>query len=68
MKNSLGARDATKLFMVKRLLNRGLGFEEIEKELDIKDLFKYMQYNASEFSKFRFKSVFKEAGNEHENI
>lgn len=68
MKNSLGARDATKLFMVKRLLNRGLGFEDIEKELDIKDLFKYMQYNASEFSKFKFKSRYKEAGNEHENI
>lgn len=68
MKNSLGARDATKLFMVKKFLNRGLGIEEIEKELDIKDLFKYMQYNASEFSKFRFKNVFKEARNEHKNI
>lgn len=55
MKNSLGARDATKLFMVKKLLNRGLGIEEIEKELDIKDLFKYMQYNASEFSNITFK-------------
>lgn len=54
-KNSFGVRDATKLFMVKRLLGRGLGFEDIEKELDIKDLFKYMQYNASEFSKFKFK-------------
>lgn len=53
--NSFGVRDATKLFMVKKLLNRGLGIEEIEKELDIKDIFKYMQYNASEFSKFKFK-------------
>lgn len=41
--------------MVKRLLNRGLKLEEIEKELDIKNLFDYMQYNASEFSNFKFK-------------
>lgn len=56
------------MFMVKRLLGRGLGFEEIEKELNIKNLFEYMQYNASEFSKFKFKSRCKGAKNEHENI
>ena len=43
-------------------------FEEIEKELNIKNLFEYMQYNASEFSKFKFKSRYKEAENEYENI
>ncbi len=56
------------MFMVKRLLGRGLGFEEIEKELNIKNLFEYMQNNASEFSKFRFKSRCKGDKNEHENI
>lgn len=54
-KNSLGARDATKLFMVKRLLNRGLKLEEIEKELDIKNLFDYMRYNPAAFSNITFK-------------
>lgn len=68
MKNKQIMRDATKMFMVKRLLGRGLGFEEIEKELNIKNLFEYMQYNASEFSKFKFKSRCKGAKNEHENI
>lgn len=55
MKNSLGARDATKLFMVKRLLNRGLKLEEIEKELNIKNLFDYMRYNPAAFSNITFK-------------
>jgi hypothetical protein len=61
-------REATKMFMIKRLLGRGLGFEEVEKELNIKNLFEYMQYKASEFSKFKFKSRYKEAENEYENI
>lgn len=55
MKNSLGARDATKLFMVKKLLNRGFKLEEIEKELDIKNLFDYMRYNPAAFSNITFK-------------
>lgn len=55
MKNSLGARDATKLFMVKRLLGRGLEFEDIEKELNIKNLFDYMRYNPAAFSNITFK-------------
>ncbi|WP_462335346.1 hypothetical protein [Fusobacterium varium] len=54
-KNSFGVRDATKLFMVKRLLNRGLKLEEIEKELDIKNLFDYMRYNSAAFSNITFK-------------
>ena len=49
------AKDATKMFMVKKLLGKGLKIEEIENELSIKDLFSYMQYNASEFSNFKFK-------------
>lgn len=49
------AKDATKIFMVKKLLDKGLKIEEIEKELGIKDLFSYMQYNASEFSNIKFK-------------
>ncbi len=54
-KNSFGVRDATKLFMVKRLLNRGFKLEEIEKELDIKNLFDYMRYNPAAFSNITFK-------------
>ena len=49
-KNSFGVRYETKLFMVKRLLNRGLKLEEIEKELDIKNLFYYIRYNENAFS------------------
>lgn len=41
--------------MVKRLLNRGLKLEEIEKELDIKNLFDYMRYNPNAFSDVKFK-------------
>ncbi|MHD0316499.1 hypothetical protein [Fusobacterium sp. THCT1E2] len=54
-KIDLMAKDATKMFMVKKLLGKGLKIEEIENELSIKDLFSYMQYNASEFSNFKFK-------------
>lgn len=54
-KIDLVAKDATKMFMVKKLLGKGLKIEEVEKELGIKDLFSYMQYNVSEFSKFKFK-------------
>ncbi|WP_270851696.1 hypothetical protein [Fusobacterium varium] len=54
-KNSFGVRDETKLFMIKRLLNRGLKLEEIEKELDIKNLFDYMRYNPNAFSDVKFK-------------
>lgn len=54
-KNSFGVRDETKLFMVKRLLNRGFKLEEIEKELDIKNLFDYMRYNPAAFSNITFK-------------
>lgn len=54
-KNSFGVRDETKLFMIKRLLNRGLKLEEIEKELDIKNLFDYMRYNPAAFSNITFK-------------
>lgn len=53
--NSFGVRDETKLFMIKRLLNRGLKLEEIEKELDIKNLFDYMRYNPAAFSNITFK-------------
>lgn len=45
-KIDLMAKDATKMFMVKKLLGKGLKIEEIENELRIKDLFSYMQYNA----------------------
>lgn len=41
--------------MVKRLLNRGFKLEEIEKELDIKNLFDYMRYNPAAFSNITFK-------------
>lgn len=41
--------------MVKRLLNRGLKLEEIEKELGIKNLFDYMRYNPNVFSDIKFK-------------
>lgn len=54
-KNSFGVRDKTKLFMIKRLLNRGLKLEEIEKELNIKNLFDYMRYNPAAFSNITFK-------------
>lgn len=55
MKNSIGVRDETKLFMIKKLLHKGFKLKDIEKELGIKDLFKYMQYNASGFSNITFK-------------
>lgn len=54
-KNSLGVGDETKLFMIKKLLHKGFKLKDIEKELDIKDLFKYMQYNASGFYDIKFR-------------
>lgn len=41
-KNSLGVRDETKLFMIKKLLHKGFKLKDIEKELNIKNLFDYM--------------------------
>lgn len=54
-KIDLMAKDATKMFMVKKLLGKGLKIEEIENELRIKDLFSYMQYNPNAFSDIKFK-------------
>lgn len=55
MKSNLGVRDETKLFMIKKLLHKGFKLKDIEKELNIKNLFDYMRYNPAAFSNITFK-------------